>query len=80
MHLHSHGSAVVEVLTGQVKVELCEVERLVAAGDGQGASFADDLDSSPDVLEYSTRLKVGNADVEVGSGDLSIDTVNQINR
>lgn len=60
VHLHGHAGAVVEVLAGQVEVELGELERVVVAGNGQVAARADDLDRGAQVLEGRAGREVGD--------------------
>lgn len=70
VHLHSHAGTVVEMLAGQVEVELLELEGLVAGGHPHGAALADDLDGRAQVLKGSTGFEVRDLDGELRASHL----------
>lgn len=74
VHLHSHALSGVEMLAGQVEVELLESEAGVA--ESHAALSGDDLDGSAKVLELGSfghvgdlKVKLRGRDHGVGAGD-----------
>jgi hypothetical protein len=57
--------AVVEVLTGQVEVELLQLECL--AGYRQGAALGDDLDGGAQVLKLGAVRHVVDGQLDIGA-------------
>lgn len=79
VYLHGLAGAVVEVLAGQMEVELRKLERLVAAGNHEAAAFADNLYGGAEVLEGRARREVGDVNGELGACQLSEGAIHQVN-
>lgn len=78
MHLHGLAAAVVEVLAGQVEVELGKLERLVASRNGHVAALADDLDRRAQVLKKRAAVKVRERDLVGGPRLLDVSARDQV--
>lgn len=78
MHLHGLAVALVEVLAGQVEVELRELERLVAAGQRHVAALAHDLDRGAEVLKDGAGVEVGDRHPVRGALLLGVEARDQV--
>lgn len=63
VHLHGKTGAVVDVLAGEMKVELLQVVCRVLDGDFTAESFGDYLDGTSQVLELSALGEVGDLNI-----------------
>jgi len=76
VHLHGLGGAVVEVLGGQVEVELLKLEGLSVGGEG--AALGNDLDSRAKILELGTIGHVVDGQLDVRALEDLEDAVNHV--
>lgn len=67
VHLHSHALSGVEMLAGQVEVELLQGE--IAASNLHRSTLGDNLDGGSQVLEFGAIGHVGDLEVDGASGE-----------
>lgn len=77
VHLHSHALSGVEMLAGQVEVELLESEAGVA--ESHAALAGDDLDGGAKVLELGSFGHIGDLEVKLRGRDHGVGAGDHVN-